>query len=146
MRRSAWAIARMASNGSSLQFVACKFTHTDFLHCSFADCAFVKSEFDNTAAKASDFTNIRSDLKWWSDSEQCEVFVTFLNEAVGQFAAELGDNSTAVAALSKYRTDYVSGVITSKDYSVCLYNGEVPDKELDVVDRILDRLESQFPL
>ena len=145
-RRSRWAVGRMASLGSSLQFVGCEFHHPEFRYCVFADSVFSKSRFVDPMATECDFTYINSDHKWWPDSTQCDVFVSHLDHVITEIIAQLGNDSPAAKSLLRYRNEYVCGHTFSKDYSACLYDGTVPDPDLDVVEGIIDQVGPRFGL
>lgn len=145
-RSTRWAISQMAALGSSLQFVGCQFDQPTFSHCIFTDTAFKNSNIVDPVAKECDFTNINSDRKWWPDSAQSDVFVSYLNRVIAEILAQLGPNSSAAKALSTYKVAYVRGDNKSKDYSACLYEGNVSDRELEVVEDIFDRLGPRFGL
>ena len=139
-RSNRWSISEMAGLGSSLQFVSCEFDRSEFHRCVFSDSAFQNSNLVGVTASECDFTNINSDRKWWSDAAQSDVFVAYLNEVLAEIALQLGPNSSAEKALSTYKVGYVQGDNKSKDYSACLYDGDVPDRELEVVEKIFDQL------
>lgn len=145
-RRPHWAISEMATLGSSLQFINCKFPYTKFRHCCFGDVAFRNCDFENSVASECDFTGVNSDGRWWRESAQADVFVSFLDQAIGEIIARVGPDASAARKLSEYRQGYAEGNINSKDYTACLYNGSVPNKELDVVEQILDQLGPRFGL
>jgi uncharacterized protein YjbI with pentapeptide repeats len=145
-RRARWAISQMAQLGASLQFIGCEFDHTEFRRCVFADSAFKSSHFIDPMATECDFTGINSESRWWPDSAQSDVFVSYLDQLIAELILTLGPTSCAVKALVIYKEDYVRGDNKSKDYSACLYGGDVPDSELDVVEDIFDRLGSRFRL
>ncbi|MGC3969728.1 MAG: hypothetical protein QM775_21070 [Pirellulales bacterium] len=145
-RNNRWAISQMAGLGSSLQFVSCEFDRSEFHHCVFSDSAFKSSKLVGITASECDFTNINSDCKWWSDSAQGDVFVSYLNEVLAEITLQLGPNSSAAKALSTYKVGYVQGDNKSKDYSACLYDGNVPDRELEVVEDIFDQLGPRYGL
>jgi len=143
-RSSRWTISRMANHGSSLQFVGCEFVQTTFLHCVFADAAFQNNRLTDSIAIECDFTGVNSDCPWWSESAQSDLFVSYLDQVLAGMALQLGSNSSAVKALTHYRMEYVAGDNKSKDYSACLYGGDVPDRELDAAEEIIDRLGARF--
>ena len=70
--------------------------------------------------------------------------MSYLDQVLAEMALQLGSNSSAVKALTHYRMEYVAGDNKSKDYSACLYGGEVPDRELDAAEDIFDRLGARF--
>jgi len=136
----------MATLGSSLQFVNCEFDCIEFRHCAFSNSAFKNSSFVDAIASECEFANIDSDRQWWPDSAQGDVFVSFLDEVIAEINLKLGPDSSVAKALSDFKTEYVRGDRKSKDYSACLYDGNVSNRELRVVENILDRLGPRFGL
>lgn len=146
VRRRDWPTAEMATVGSSLQFTDCTFEGSTFRHCRFRDVAFRRCIFANVCVDSCSLEGVNSDVEWWGEVEETDLFLAFLDEAIRQISEQLGSNSVAVCALRRYRNEYAGGATTSKDYSACLYSGDVPDSELDRIEELLDELELQYHL
>jgi uncharacterized protein YjbI with pentapeptide repeats len=134
----------MAAIGCSLQFAKCQFDHAEFRYCVFANSAFSENIINEPVVTECDFTNTKADAQWWPATAQTDVFVSYLNLLIAEILGTLGPKSVAAGALSIYRNGYTSGENASKDYSACLYNGDVSNQELDVVEDIINRIGPQF--
>jgi hypothetical protein len=71
--------------------------------------------------------------------------MAFLDAAITGIRTKLGSESESVKALESYKASYESKQTNSKDYSAVLYGGKVSDRELDVVEKILDKVSTSFP-
>lgn len=141
-----WLTPEMAAVGSSLQFMECAFERSIFTHCRFRDVAFRECTFSDVGVESCSFEDVNSDVEWWGEVGDADLFVAFLDEAIRQISEQLGATSKAACKLTQYRDEYASSATANKDYSACLYSGDVPDSELDRVEQILDELELQHHL
>jgi hypothetical protein len=71
--------------------------------------------------------------------------MAFLDAAISGIRTKLGSECESVRALETYKASYAAKQTSSKDYSAVLYGGKVPDRELDVVEKILDKVSTSFP-
>jgi uncharacterized protein YjbI with pentapeptide repeats len=133
------------AKGASALFRNCEFNHSDFTGCKFNDVCFEDCKVAETEFKSCSFEDVISRDEWLRNVQSSDPFITFLDAAISGIRAKLGSDCESVRALEKYKTTYVSTQSKSKDYSEVLYDGNVPDKELDVVEKILDKVSTSFP-
>jgi uncharacterized protein YjbI with pentapeptide repeats len=140
-------VRNLQRNGAlepALQFVGCIFDQTRFVNCSFKDVVFRNCTFRVPVVENCDFAGIDADVSWWPRASEVDLFVVFLDQVIEKLHRRLGNKSKAAAVLQDYRSAYVEGRTASKDYSADLYAGGVSDKELDVVEEVLDKLGPRF--
>lgn len=133
------------AKGATALFQNCRFEQSDFTACKFNDvcfdgCTVVESRFQNCS-----FDEVISSDSWLQDFRSSDPFTAFLDAAISEIRKKLGNECESVKALEIYRASYASKQTNSRDYSAVLYGGKIPDSELDVVDKILDRVERSFP-
>jgi len=132
--------------GARVAFVQCEFDQPYFSKCFFEGVAFDGCQVSGAVVEACDFRGVITDQPWWkADERSGDPFIAFLQELIDVTAERLGKESASYDALDGYRRDYVSGRTTSRDYSAVLYGGQVPDRELDLLEEIFDDIEGRYP-
>lgn len=126
-----------------LAFLDCEFERSRFLKCFFAQVEFRGNRFVDTSVTACSFQGVVWDKPW--AGEDSEPFLTFLQEVLAYAEARFGRASGSYRALDRYLNDYRSGRTKSRDYSAVLYEGGIPDRELEELEDALDELESRYP-
>jgi uncharacterized protein YjbI with pentapeptide repeats len=133
-------------HGVQTAFVQCEFDQPFFSKCFFAGVAFESCNVTGATVDSCDFRGAISDQPWWRANEDGgDPFVAFLQEVVGIAGERLGRRSASFIALDRYLRDYESGRTKSRDYSAVLYGGSVPDRELDLLEDVLDDVEKRYP-
>lgn len=145
-RPSNWKVAELETLGASVQFHECKFEKTRFSGCRFNDVAFRNCVMAEIVTEHCSFDGVDVDVKWWDNAEEADLFLVFLDDAIAMIRRQLGDDAKSANQLTEYRAKYASGASKDRDYSACLYDGGVPDVELDEVEVMLDELERQHNL
>lgn len=133
------------ARGATALFRNCRLEHSDFTGCKFNDVCFDGSTVDESRFQSCSFDGVISSDVWLQDIESSDPFIAFLDAAISGLRKKLGNECESVKALEIYKVAYVSKQTNSKDYSAVLYSGKISDRELDVVDKILDQVASCFP-
>lgn len=138
-------LAETVANGATALFRNCRFELSEFIGCKFNDvcsegCAVAETQF-----KSCSFEDVLGRDTWLREFESSDPFVAFLYEAISGIRTKLGNDCESVKALEDYKACYVSKQTNSKDYSAVLDSGKVSNRELDVVEKILDRVSNSFP-
>ena len=126
-------------------FKDCTFKDTLFRACFFEGIEFENCRFENTKAQESEFHRIISKDRWWTD-QKADPFVSFLLKVLEMIRQQCGPASTAYSAVGNYLLDYTSGKNKGRDFSACLYSGNVPDSELDRIEPELTKVLAKFPI
>jgi hypothetical protein len=132
--------------GATALFCRCHFDRGSFAGCAFADVGFEKCEVRHTQFINCDFRNVVGPDRWWTQVESGDPFNSFLDTVLNGIEERLGRDSSAFLSLSGFAKEYRLGRTQDKDYSACLYTGDVPEEELDAIQEILDQAESAFPM
>lgn len=133
------------AKGVSALFRNCRFELSNFNGCKFNDVCFEGCTVVETQFKSCSFEGVVSRDTWLRECESSDPFIAFLDAAISGIRTKLGNECESVKALGIYRASYVSKETNSKDYSAVLYSGKVSDRELDVVEKILDKVSTSFP-
>lgn len=126
-------------------FSDCFFNDSIFRNCYLKGIGFRRSTFSNVKAENCDFDGVVSDNQWWEPASEGDPFIAFLDEVVEMIGQRLGVSSQAHCAMKAYRDDFVSGRTASRDYSVCLFDGQVPYQDLVKIEDGLDDIEARYP-
>lgn len=132
--------------GESVLFRNCRFVRPSFTGCNFQNVWFEESTVTDAVFDDCDFSGIKSDVQWWGGAPNVDPFVSFLREAIDMAVANLGPACRAGAVMSKFLHDYQHGNVEKMGYANCLYDGTVPDYELDRIEHDLTALERKFSL
>lgn len=143
-----------AGEGSLRHYEEKEAPSADFRHCEFENVVFRESYFENvsfgecrfqrTVAIDCDFSGVSSDVLWWA-AQEADPFASFLVRLLAAVESELGPSCAATVALRRYVDAFVSGVTVSRDFSACLYKGNIPDHELDIVEDVVAKLIRTHP-
>lgn len=128
----------------AVEFLRCEFRNVVFRESYFENVRFQDCRFPLAVAIDCNFDGVTSDLEWWG-AQGADPFVAFLRRLLEAVESELGPNGTALAVLGRYVEAYVSGATQSRDFSSCLYEGEIPNHELDIVEDVVARLIRTHP-
>ena len=90
------------------------------------------------------FDGARAAPQWWSSSDSSDRFLGWLRQVVAAVVKELGQDSKAAQSLERYLNDFETSRTKDKDFSACLYDGTVPNEELDRIEPILNDLEGRI--
>jgi len=135
--------AALDSISGSVLFRKCRFLRSSFRECYFDGIVFEACEFADVSIEACDFSGIVSDFRWWGDRND-DPFAAFLSKALDLIDKQCGKSSQAYQVFHKYVTDYCTGNTQDKDFSACLYSGNVSRDEVQRVSKELKRLVNQF--
>lgn len=127
-------------------FRNCRFDDSLFKGCQFSDIRFEQCETNNLEFVGCDFKNTLGPDKWWHSIKSSDPFDEFLKTIIEQIEIKLGDQSRALYRLSEFAKQYRESEFKNKDYSACLYEGDVSDEELDAIDEILENAEIAFSI
>jgi uncharacterized protein YjbI with pentapeptide repeats len=133
------------AKGATALFRNCRFDLSDFTGCKFNDVCFEGCTVAETQFKSCSFEDVISRDAWLREFESSDPFIAFLDAAISGIRTKLGSDCESVKALEVYKSSYASKQTNSKDYSAVLYSGKVSDRELDVVEKILDKVSTSFP-
>lgn len=124
-------------------FVRCTFARTRFVRSSFRGVAFEGCSFDHVSVEDCDFRGAIGDLAWIPEGSGVgDPFLAFLGEVLSLIERKLGSRSRAYGVFGEYERRYAGGLTRDKDYSACLYEGGLPDRELDAIEGELAGLEA----
>ena len=134
----------LVKSGGTVLFRDCVFKRSLFNGCSFSHVVFEDCQLDETRCIECDFRDAFGRDAWLKQMESGDPFKMFLREILHGVEQRLGRESQAYRALAEYAEGYLSGENPSKDYSACLFTGEVPDDELDAIETVFDEAEYTF--
>jgi hypothetical protein len=129
---------------SCVVFERCRFERPEFSKCRFHDVAFIDCEIVDPVNNNSDFSGVKGFPIWWDDAVGIDPFVAFLEEVLTMIEKKLGKESRAYLRMLDYQQRYLLGATKSKDYSLCLYEGDVPDSELKKIENWLEKIERRY--
>ena len=137
-------LLELESAKGTLLFLDCIFISPKFFNCFFEGVEFKNCKFENPKVEACSFEGTYSDDIWWQEQE-IDPFVKFIMEILKFIEKKFGKESASFKTFYNYYIDYTTGRTKSRDYSECLYNGNVPENELDEIENELDKIELRFP-
>ena len=138
-------LADVSNPPPTLRFVDCKFLRPKFFKCRFSNVAFENCTVDTPDISFCDFTNARAVPKpWWESYQSSDPFVAFLYEVLDAMESKFGKSSEIFRKFEGYKNRYLSGETTSQDYSACLFESDVPEKQRLALEGDLSRLERKY--
>ncbi len=138
-------LKQLDGSGGTLLFDKCVFKMPVFEKCYFEKIEFRECQVIEPKVSFCSFKGIVTDEQWHSEEMEQDPFVKFLSEVVEFCKNRFGASSASYAAISQFLLDFTSGK-TNKDYFEGLYDGSVPDDELDILEKELDILQSRLPI
>jgi len=132
--------------GESLLFKNCEFASHEFAGCDFRNVRFVGCTFVDPRIDECDFTGIKSDTQWWGASPSADPFIAYLREAIKVAVARLGPSCRAGHVMAQFLHEFQNGVANKDEYVDRLYDGSIPDYELDQIEDDLTTLEGKYSL
>lgn len=139
-----WDVAEMEKIGTSLQFIECSFGSTTFTNCAFGDVAFRQCTFQDPVVTSCNFQGVDSDVHWWGDAPDADLFVAFLDEAIREIKRKVSPDAKSAEALARFRKEYVEANSKNKDYSECLDSDEIAYEEAIRVNEVLNAIEPRY--
>ncbi len=139
-------LKQLDASGGMLLFDKCVFNMPVFEKCYFDKVEFRQCQVIVPKVSFCSFKGIVMDKQWHSEEMEQDPFVKFVSEIVAFCEKRFGTQSASYKAISEYLLDYTSGRTESKDYSACLYEGAIPEKEMDVLEDELDKIEARVVL
>lgn len=130
--------------GVSTVFANCSLSCCVFQNCYFDKTEFRESRFIDVKTENCDFAGITADHRWWPEGTEGDPFVAFLDEVLEMIRTRLSGQSKAYRAMRKYAENFRSGQTSSRDYSACLFDGQVPYRDLRKIEDGLDEIEAKY--
>ncbi|MCE9555174.1 MAG: hypothetical protein K8T91_17635 [Planctomycetes bacterium] len=138
-------LPEIVRTGASTLFRTCRFDSGAFTGCYFADICFENCAVADTRFIDCDFRGTVGSDMWWRQIPSGDPFHAFLRVVLQGIEKRLGRSSRAFVAFSAYAADYQQQKTQSRDFSACLYDGSVPNNELDAIESIIDDAVEAFP-
>ena len=129
----------------NVKFKSCRFVAPKFYKCTFSNVLFQACTVEKPEISFCNFDDAVCIPKpWWEPYESRDPFVAFLYELLALIERKLGKSGKAYTNLASYKDEYLSGKITNKDYSACLYQTDVPNSEIDAIENDMLKLSRKF--
>lgn len=145
-RRHLQPFPELDKTGASGLFSKCTLEMPCFENCQFDQIAFNGCKVSHPVVSNCNFSGIISDGQWWHNSMSCDLFIAFLDDALKLIEGQLGRHSVAFSSMQRFRDEYVAGRSKSRDYSACLFEGNIPYADLQKIEKGLEKLESRYSL
>lgn len=133
------------AKGATALFQDCNFSQTRFSGCKFSYVCFSECQIEDTSFEHCSFEDVISRDDWVRQLQPGDPFLAFLEAAISAISKKLGSGCDSVRVLEEYMQAYQLKRKTSKEYSEVLFDGRISDRELDLIDDVLDRVEASFP-